>query len=76
MFLRRITDYLVYLTVRIVVCVLQAMTIEACHALSRGLAILACDILKLRESILEDNLRHVYPTWSARERRTPSASCA
>lgn len=66
---RRVTDYLVYLIVRIVVCVLQAMTIEACHALSRALAILACDILKLREGVLEDNLRHVYPTWSARERR-------
>lgn len=68
MFRRRVTDYLVYLLLRIVVCVLQAISIEACHALSRGLAVLACDILRLREKVLEDNLSHVYPAWSPCER--------
>lgn len=66
---RRTTDYLVYLAVRIAICFIQAITIEACHALSRALAFLACDILRLREGVLEDNLRHVYPTWSAQQRR-------
>lgn len=66
---RRVTHYLVYLAVRLAVCLMQAITMEACQTLSRGLAWLACDVFRLREKVVDDNLRHVYPSWTARERR-------
>jgi KDO2-lipid IV(A) lauroyltransferase len=66
---RRIGDYLVYLAVRLAVCVIQAMTIEACESLARALAILACDVFRVRGRIVDDNLRHVFPEMSPRERR-------
>jgi KDO2-lipid IV(A) lauroyltransferase len=62
-------DYVVYLALRVVICLLQAMTIEACQRLSRALAVLACDVLRVRHNITDENLRHVYPDWSPAQRR-------
>ena len=66
---RRIGDYLVYLALRLVVCVIQAVTIEACQSLARALAVLACDIFRVRRRIVDDNLRHVFSELSPRGRR-------
>lgn len=66
--LRLLGDYVVYLLVRVLICIIQAMRIETCHAMARGLAYLACDILKLRRDVSEENLSHAFPEWSAEKR--------
>lgn len=67
--LQRVADYLVYLAVRIFVCVVQAMRMETCATLARWLATLACDVVPIRGDVIEDNLRHAFPEMSAAERR-------
>jgi Kdo2-lipid IVA lauroyltransferase/acyltransferase len=58
-----------YIAVRIFVCLLQALTIEACHRLASGLAWLATDVLRFREDVIDDNLRHAYPEMMPQARR-------
>ncbi len=65
---RPLTDWLVYLLVRMVVCLAQSVRIETCHAMSRMLAVLANDILRVRRRVVEDNLAAVFPELSAAER--------
>lgn len=66
---KRLTDWLAYMMVRVVVCIIQAMRIETCQAMSRVLAIVACDLIPLRRAVVDDNLRHVFPDKTAAERR-------
>jgi KDO2-lipid IV(A) lauroyltransferase len=65
---RRLKDWLIYLLVRIFICIVQAMRIETCQTVSRWLAILACDAARIRADDVDENLRRVYPGWSARRR--------
>ena len=69
MSIKAVTDWLVYLLVRIFVCVVQSLHIETCASVARGLAVVACDIVGLRRNVVEENLRHVFPRHSPRERR-------
>ena len=63
-----LTDWLVYLLLRVVVCLAQSVRIETCHAMSRMLAVLANDILRVRRRVVDDNLAAVFPELSATER--------
>lgn len=69
MFVRRIADYLVYLVVRIVVCVIQALRIETCQTVSRAMAKVLTDVIPVRHQVIDDNLAHAFPEMSARDRR-------
>ena len=69
MHLQLLRDWLVYLLIRVVICVMQSLHIETCHTLSRFLAVIACDVVRLRFGVVDDNLRHVFPDWEAPERR-------
>lgn len=62
-------DYLVYLAVRIVVCVIQALPAHTCEAMARGLATLVGTRLKVRRRVIEENLTQAYPQLSATERQ-------
>ena len=62
--LRQLTDWLVYLVVRIFICIVQALPLDACQAVANGLAWIATDVTRLRYGVVADNLRHVYPQWS------------
>jgi KDO2-lipid IV(A) lauroyltransferase len=62
-------NYAVYILVRIFVCVLQALSIEACHSVARSLAWLLNDIVRLRHKITDENLRHAYPDMLSAERQ-------
>jgi KDO2-lipid IV(A) lauroyltransferase len=64
-----VADWLVYLLVRIFICVVQALHIETCATVSRLLAVLANDIVGLRRSTVDENLRHVFPGLDPRQRR-------
>jgi len=67
--LRPVVDWLVYFLIRVVICVVQTLRIETCQTGARWLAVLACDIIKLRYRVVDDNLRHVYPDWDPERRR-------
>lgn len=67
--MKRLTDWLVYLLVRLFVCLIQTLSLETCQATARALAWLACDVVRLRHRVVDDNLRHVFPEYSPRDRR-------
>jgi KDO2-lipid IV(A) lauroyltransferase len=66
--MRRFRDWLIYLTVRMFICLIQTLRLETCQQLSRLLAVLACDVLKLRAAVVDDNLRHAFPHWTPAQR--------
>ena len=66
---QRVGHYLSYLVVRVVICVAQAVPLEACHQAARLLAILFADVLHIREATILDNLRHALPELSEARRR-------
>ncbi len=65
---QQIVDYLVYVAVRILICVVQAMPIETGHGLARLLARLFCDVLHIRSRVVDENLAHAFPEMSPAER--------
>jgi len=60
-------DFLVYLLVRLIVSVLQALSLEQARAFSRFLAWLCSDVLHVRERLLNENLTHAFPEKSPEE---------
>lgn len=69
MFLRRARHWIEYLAVRVVLSLIQAVSIEFCAACSRKLAWLACDVLRIRGRVVEENLRIAFPEKDDAERR-------
>ncbi|MFO0811487.1 MAG: hypothetical protein U0746_22895 [Gemmataceae bacterium] len=61
---RPAADYAVYLVVRLVVCVLQALPPWPADAFARGLAWLAYRVDKRHREVARGNLRHAFPDWS------------
>ena len=55
--MKPLTDWLVYLAVRLSICLVQALSLESCHALARMLAWVACDVVRVRQRVVEENLR-------------------
>jgi KDO2-lipid IV(A) lauroyltransferase len=68
--MRQLTDWLVYLVVRLFVCLIQALSLETCHAVSRVLAWLAADVVRLRHGVVDENIRLAFPHWNAAQRRS------
>jgi KDO2-lipid IV(A) lauroyltransferase len=66
--LRLVGDYLVYFLVRVLLCVVQAMTLETCDKIAWGLARLFCSVLKIRRRVVEDNISTAYPGLSSAQR--------
>ncbi len=64
----RLADYLVYLAVRLAVCVLQALSPRAAGRLAGGLAWLAYRVDARHRKVADDNLRHAFPGLDARQR--------
>lgn len=58
---RKCIDFSVYLSVRAVICFLQCLRMETCEELSRFLAWLAWDIIKIRRTVIRENLQAVFP---------------
>jgi KDO2-lipid IV(A) lauroyltransferase len=67
--MQRILDYAVYIVIRFVVCIVQAMPLELCAGWAHLLAFVASDVLRLRADVIDDNLRQSFPALSPRERR-------
>jgi KDO2-lipid IV(A) lauroyltransferase len=62
-------NFLVYLVVRMLICIVQAMRIETCHAGIRWMAWLFCCVLRIRADVVDENLRHAFPELTERQRR-------
>lgn len=67
--MQRIKDYSVYLALRIFICVIQTMRMDTCRQFAKLLAFLVCNVLRIRRAVVEDNLQHAFPDWSAAKRR-------
>ncbi len=58
-----------YLVVRVLICLVQAVRIETCHAGAGYLAFIFADVLHIRGKVVDDNLRHAFPQYSQDARR-------
>ena len=65
--LRRISDYLVYLLVRVLCCFVQSLSLETNKALARGLAFIFTWILPVRRRLLHANLQTAFPELNKQE---------
>ncbi len=68
-YLLKPVDYIVYLTVRIFICVIQAVSLNVCVRCSELLAFLFNDILRIRSKLVDSNLSYAFPELSYKERR-------
>jgi len=66
---QRVVDYLVYLAVRLMICIVQALRIETAQRLAEGLAWLMADVFRVRGKVVEENLRHAFPDLSDTQRK-------
>lgn len=62
---RPAVDYAIYLAVRLVVCLIQALPPVASRAVAAGLAWLACRVDRRHREVARDNLGHAFPAASA-----------
>jgi len=60
----RITDRLTYVAVRVAICVGQALPRPACERGARTLARFITRSVKIRRSVVRENLRIAFPEWS------------
>jgi len=66
--MKKFCDYLIYLSVRCIFCLLQTLPAEECLFLTAPLIRLVTDVLKIRSDVIDDNLRHAFPHLSAKQR--------
>jgi KDO2-lipid IV(A) lauroyltransferase len=62
-------DYLVYVVARLFICIVQATPLERCQYVAHALGWLATDVLKVRDKTIDENLSHVFPNHTPRQRR-------
>ena len=74
--MKQLTDWLVYLMIRVFICLIQAMRLETCHTVAKGLAVLAGDVVRLRHEVVDENVRLTFPDLavSVRPRRIAARS--
>ncbi len=65
---QQLVDFLVYVVVRILICVVQALRMETGRRMARWLGGLFCDVLRIRAAVVDDNLAHAFPELSAVQR--------
>lgn len=66
---KRFLDYLVYLVVRCLICMIQSMGLESGRRWAGRVAWLFSDVLRVRGRVVEENLELAFPEKSAVERR-------
>ena len=66
---RKISDYFVYLLVRILFCIVQSLSLEANKSFACGLAFFFSRILPIRRQLLHENLQTAFPEFNDKQRR-------
>ena len=69
---KKLLDWFVYLIVRVIICVVQALPIKVCDQIAKFLAFLAVDLIRIRAKLIEKNLSHVFPKSTVQQRKTIS----
>ena len=67
--MKQISDFAVYLAVRLLMAAIQVMSLGMCERFARGLAYLATDVFRIREALIDENLRSSFPEMSEAQRR-------
>jgi KDO2-lipid IV(A) lauroyltransferase len=62
-------QYPIYLVIRVAVCFLQALSIEACADIAKLAAWLAYDVFRIRRELLDENIQHALPHLAPREQQ-------
>lgn len=70
--LQRILQRLAYLAFRLMVCLVQSVSLEACQAACRMLAWVLARVIRLRAAVVDENLRLALPQLDAQARRVMS----
>jgi KDO2-lipid IV(A) lauroyltransferase len=65
---RNLIDFSVYLLVRVLIALIQALPLGACEKTASVLATIASRVLRIRGNIVEENLHTAFPQMSAEER--------
>jgi KDO2-lipid IV(A) lauroyltransferase len=65
---KNVLDYAVYVVVRIMICIVQALPLETGRKLAAGCAWLMCDVLRMRAKVVDENLAHAFPDLAPRQR--------
>ena len=68
MVLRRAVDYSVYVLLRVLIAVVQALPLSVCERGAEVLATLAARVLRLRQHVVDENLLIAFPNLSPPER--------
>ena len=67
--LRNLIDYSVYVLVRVFICAVQCAPLDACGRVSELLAVLFCDVLRVRRKLVDENLAFAFLEKSPKERK-------
>ncbi len=65
---KKILDYLAYVAVRILICIVQAVPLETGRKLAGRCAWLMYDVLHMRGKVVDENLAHAFAELSPEER--------
>jgi KDO2-lipid IV(A) lauroyltransferase len=68
-FVTRLADLAAYASVRIAICVIQALPRHACERWARNLSDLLANRMRIRRAVVRDNLRQAFPALSPDQRR-------
>ena len=66
--MQRILDYVIYLAVRSVFCLLQIVPAKEVLFLSEPVLRIISDVLRVRADVIDENLRYAFPDLSSAER--------
>lgn len=66
---KRLVDFFVYLVVRVLICIVQAMRIDTGRRLAGHLAWLFGDVIRLRAAVVDENLAHAFAELSEAQRK-------
>ena len=61
---QRAIDRAVYIAVRVVICVIQAMPRSTSERLALQLSVILANRLRIRRTVVRDNLQKAFPDWS------------
>jgi KDO2-lipid IV(A) lauroyltransferase len=67
---RKSIDFCLYLVVRVVIALIQALPLDVCEKIANVLATLAGRVLRIRGNVVEENLRIAFPEMTSEERQT------
>ncbi|MFM7034454.1 MAG: lysophospholipid acyltransferase family protein [Planctomycetia bacterium] len=68
-FVTRLLDQLAYVAVRVAICIVQSLPRQTCERLARSSSSLLANRLRIRRTVVRDNLRQAFPEWSPEQCR-------